>query len=123
MKSGRRARGDLVELENPEFEKLFTLYGDDQVEARYILSTSLMERLVNFRRKTNARLHLSFINSKVYVALSVNKNFFEPNVFSSGVKSGYLKECFNYLELVTGIIDDLKLNLRIWGKVLAPIEN
>ena len=106
----------MVELENPEFEKLFTVYGTDQVEARYILSTSLMERLVNFRRKANTRLHLSFIHSKVYVALSVNKNLFEPNVFSSGVKSGYLKEYFNYLELVTGIIDDLNLNLRIWGK-------
>jgi hypothetical protein len=109
-------RGDLVELENPEFENLFTVYGTDQVEARYILSTSLMERLVNFRRKANTRIHLSFIHSKVYLALSVNKNLFEPNVFSSGVKSGYLKDYFNYLKLVTGIIDDLNLNLRIWGK-------
>jgi hypothetical protein len=109
-------KGELVELENPEFEKLFTVYGTDQVEARYILSPALMERLVNFRRKANTRLHLSFIHSKLYVALSVNKNLFEPNVFSSGVKSGYLKEYFHYLELVTGIIDDLNLNLRIWGK-------
>ena len=109
-------RGDLVELENPEFEELFTVYGTDQIEARYILSTSLMERLVNYRRKANTSLHLSFIHSKLYVALPVSKNLFEPNVFSSGVKSGYLKEYFSYLELVTGIIDDLNLNLRIWGK-------
>ena len=106
----------MVELENPEFEKLFTVYGTDQIEARYILSTSLMERLVNYRRKANTSLHLSFIHSKLYVALPVSKNLFEPNVFSSGVKSGYLKEYFSYLELVTGIIDDLNLNLRIWGK-------
>lgn len=109
-------RGDLVELENPEFEELFTVYGTDQVEARYILSPALMDRLVNFRRKAGTRLHLSFIHSKLYLALSVNKNLFEPNVFSSGVKSGYLKEYFHYLDLVTGIIEDLNLNLRIWTK-------
>ena len=75
-----------------------------------------MERLVNFRRKANTRLHLSFIDSKLYVALSLSKNLFEPKLFTSGVRSGYLKEYFHYLELVTGIIDDLNLNLRIWSK-------
>ena len=44
-------RGELVKLENPEFEKIFTVYSTDQVEARYILSPSLMERLVKFRMK------------------------------------------------------------------------
>lgn len=109
-------RGELVELENPEFEKLFTVYGTDQVEARYILSTSLMDRLVNFRRKANTRLYLSFINSNLYLAITLNKNLFEPKLFTSGVKSNYLKDYFRHLDLVTGIIEDLNLNLRIWGK-------
>ncbi|MGR8941105.1 MAG: DUF3137 domain-containing protein [Gammaproteobacteria bacterium] len=111
------SRGELVELENPEFEKLFTVYGTDQVEARYILSPSLMARLVNFRHKAQTRVHISFIHSKLFVALSVNKNLFEPHIFSSGVQRGYLQDYFRYLDLVAGIIDDLNLNLRIWGKV------
>jgi hypothetical protein len=110
-------RGDIVELENPEFESLFTVYGTDQVEARYILSPSLMERLVNFRNKANTRIHISFIHSKVFVALSVYQNLFEPKIFSSGLQSGYLWDYFRYLALVTGIVDELNLNLRIWGKV------
>ncbi|MGJ0485853.1 MAG: DUF3137 domain-containing protein [Methylomicrobium sp.] len=110
-------RGSIVELENPEFEKLFTVYGTDQVEARYILSPSLMERLVNFRNKAGTRVHISFIHSKLFVALSVNQNLFEPKIFSSGVQSDYLRDYFRYLMLVTGIVDDLNLNLRIWGKV------
>ncbi|MGR9088622.1 MAG: DUF3137 domain-containing protein, partial [Gammaproteobacteria bacterium] len=109
-------RGELVELENPEFEQLFTVYGTDQVEARYILSPSLMDRLVNFRRRANTRMHLSFVHSKLFLALSVDKNLFEPNLFSSGVSYGYLKAYYNYLDLVTGLIEDLNLNLRIWGK-------
>jgi hypothetical protein len=110
-------RGEIVALENPEFERLFTVYGTDQVEARYILSPSLMERLVGFRNKADTRVHISFIHSKLFVALSVGRNLFEPKIFSSGVQSGYLQEYFRYLALVAGIVDDLNLNLRIWGKV------
>jgi hypothetical protein len=110
-------RGEIVELENPQFERLFTVYGTDQVEACYILSPSLMERLVNFRNKADARVHISFIRSKLFVALSVGRDLFEPKIFSSGVQSNYLREYFRYLALVAGIVDDLNLNLRIWGKV------
>ncbi|MGH7504128.1 MAG: DUF3137 domain-containing protein, partial [Longimicrobiales bacterium] len=35
-------RGELIKLEDPEFERHFVVYADDQVEARYLLSTSLM---------------------------------------------------------------------------------
>lgn len=43
-------RPDVVRLEDPEFEKIFVVYSSDEVEARYILSTSFMERLVEFRK-------------------------------------------------------------------------
>ncbi|HUM45287.1 MAG TPA: DUF3137 domain-containing protein [Chitinophagales bacterium] len=109
-------RGELVKLENPDFEKLFTVYGTDQVEARYILSPAMMERLVQFRQKAASRLHLSFIHSTVYMAISLSKSLFEPNVFSSGIRQDYLQEYFNYIDLVTGIVDDLNLNTRIWGR-------
>lgn len=109
-------KGELVKLENPEFERYFTAYSTDQVEARYILSTTMMERLVQFRKKVNGNLHLSFVQSNVYIALSVREALFEPNIFSSGLQPGYLKKYFDYLELITGIVDDLQLNLRIWGK-------
>ena len=109
-------RGERIELENPEFEELFTVYGTDQIEARYILSPSLMERLINFRRKANVEIHLSFVHSKLFMALNVSENLFEPKIFSSGLKPGYLKDYYRYLELAAGIIDDLNLNLRIWSK-------
>ncbi len=41
-------RGQLIKLEDPEFESHFVVYGDDQIQARYILSMSLMEWIVEF---------------------------------------------------------------------------
>ena len=109
-------RGEPIFLENPTFEKYFKVFGGNQVEARYILSPSVMERLVEFREKAKERIFISFIHSKVFIAIPISKNLFEPNEFSSGVNEDYLKEYFYYLTLITGIVDDLNLNTRIWTK-------
>lgn len=117
FEKGSFGRGDIVELENPEFDALFTVYGTDQIVARYILSSAMMDRLVHFRNKADTPVHLSFINSKMFVALPLSKDLFAPKIFSSGVQSACLRDYFRYLALVAGIVDDLNLNLRIWGKV------
>ena len=109
-------RGEAVNMENPTFEKYFKVFSSDQIEVRYILSPSLMEKLVQLKEKVNNRIYVSFIHSKVFIAIPVNRDLFEPNEFSSGVKSDYLREYFYYLQLVTGIVEDLNLNTRIWTK-------
>lgn len=109
-------RPDLVKLEDPEFEKAFCVYSEDQVEARYILSTSLMRRILDYKHKFGNDIYLSFYRSRVYVALSCNRNRFEPRIFQSVTKPGLLKEYLSDLELLVDIIDDLNLNLRIWSK-------
>ncbi|MFH0861999.1 MAG: DUF3137 domain-containing protein [Candidatus Altiarchaeota archaeon] len=109
-------RPDLVKMEDPEFEKLFVVYGNDQVEARYILSPSLMQRLVEYKKKTGKTLHFSFNKSQVYVAIPYNKDLFEPRIFRTLMDYDEVKGYFEDLKLVTSIVDELNLNTRIWSK-------
>ncbi len=109
-------RGQLVKLEDPEFEKLFVVYGDDQVGARYVLSTSLMQRIVDFRKKAGKGVSISFTGSKVFIAIPHKSNLFEPRVFRTVLDFGLITEYFGELELAIGIVEDLNLNTRIWGK-------
>lgn len=111
--------GQLVSLEDPEFERLFAVYSTDQVEARYILSTSLMDRLVSFRNRLGQPIALSFINSCVYIAMSSNKNYFEPPSLWFGSVLMQIEEIKTYLtdiQLAQDVIEELSLNTRIWGK-------
>lgn len=110
------SRGQLIRLEDPEFEKEFCVYSDDQVEARYILSTSLMQRIIEFKRKWNTKIYLSFRNSNVYIAISMSKNLFETRLFKSVQDYKFIEENIQFLILITGIIEDLNLNTRIWTK-------
>jgi len=110
------SRGELIKLEDPEFEKEFCVYGDDQIEARYILSPALMQRIVEFKRKWNTKVYLSFRDSKVYIAIKLNKNLFETRLFKSIVDYAFIEENIRFLVLLTGIVEDLNLNTRIWTK-------
>lgn len=111
------SRPQLIKLEDPDFEKVFVIYGTDQVEARYILSTSLMQRILDFKKKTNLRLSISFIDSQVFIALPINKNLFEaPSLFQPVIKYQPLSEYYGYLSICIEIVNALDLNTRIWTK-------
>ena len=109
-------RGQLIKLDDPEFEKEFAVYGDDQIQARYILSTSLMERIVEFKKKTGRKIYLSFVGSMVFVAVSYTRSLFEPRIFQTLLDFNPIRQYFEDLQLAIGIVDDLNLNTRIWSK-------
>jgi len=110
------SRGELVKLENTEFEKLFVVYSSDQVEARYILTPSIMEAMVNLYRRFDGEIYFSFVGSRVYFANSFNVALFEPNIFRSGVNYSDVKEMFDLFGMTSVLIQELNLNTRIWTK-------
>ena len=109
-------RPDLIKLEDPEFEREFVVYGSDQIEARYILSTSLMRRILDFKNKTGTKIYLSFTGSEVYVAVPMTKNMFEPKYLASVNDFSPILDYYRDLSFAIGIVDDLNLNTRIWTK-------
>jgi len=111
-----KSKGDLVKMENIEFEKEFVVYASDQVEARYVLSTKLLQRILDFKNKTGNKIYVSFIDSNVFIAISLNKNLFEVSYFKSLLNRGVIDSFNSYLELCVGIVGDLDLNTRIWTK-------
>ena len=107
--------GEEVRLESPEFARLFRVYSPDQIEARYILSTSLMARIEKLTEIHGKQLHFVFAHNNIYIA---NNNFadrFEASWFQSVNKKEKLISYYNELLEQLSIIDDLKLNQKIWG--------
>lgn len=109
-------RGDLVKLENPEFEKLFVVYSSSQVEARYILTPVMMEAMVNIFKKYKRKLYFSFIGERVYCGVKFNKGLFEPRIRKSGVSFADVEEMYHLFGLIETIIHEMNLNTRIWTK-------
>ena len=105
-----------IQLEDPDFEKEFIVLGDNQVESRYILTTSLMQRILDYKRKLNAELAFSFISNKVYCTIPSTKNLFETALFDSFMDYRFISQSYEPIMLYAGIVEDLNLNLRIWSE-------
>jgi hypothetical protein len=106
----------LVKLEDPDFNKHFVVYGEDQVEARYVLSTSLMRRITEFKEKHANSLYVSFVNSFLYVGIAYKKDLFEPSWFNTLTRFSLVREYFEDIQLAVSIVEELNLNNRIWTK-------
>jgi hypothetical protein len=106
----------LVKMDDPLFEKHFVVYGTNQVEARYILTHAMMKRLLDFKTRSKVPLYISFVNEQIYLALEYNKDLFEPTIFSSLLEYSLVIEYVSTLQLAIGIIEELKLNERLWSK-------
>lgn len=111
-----RMRKNFVKLENPEFDRAFTVYSGDQVEARYLLSPGLMERIMDLREKTGKGLQLSFVGERLYAAVPMSFSAFRPSLWRRIDDLKDVAGYFRLLELIIGMVDDLKLNTRIWSK-------
>lgn len=116
LQSFNLARPALIVLDDPEFEKEFVVYGQDPIEARYILSPSLMERILRFRQKTGRKIFLSFVDSNLYAAVWMDRPLLEPKLFRSLLDFRTIQEYFEEIQLGVGLVEELNLNTRIWSK-------
>lgn len=96
-------------LDNSEFNELFPIYTENTTEAFYVLPSNLLERMVTFVHKTGRKFDFSVVDDKFYIAIPYNRELLEPPIFKSLFDYSIYKEYLTDLELVLGIVEDLKL--------------
>ena len=105
-----------TELENPDFNAEFSVLADDPIEARYILTPALMEKILQINRNWGGSLGLSFIHSQLHIAIPLRSNFFEASVWTKIDRSQQWQQDWQIIAEMVSIVDDLDLNTRIWSK-------
>lgn len=110
--SSRRAQR--VALEDPRFEKLFEVYGTDQVEARFLFTPTLMERLMALGETIGDRTpHIAFHEGRLLVAGKVKGNQFEAgSIFVSMDDRRRIDNIVEELSLVFEIVETLEESVK-----------
>ncbi|MBU0632284.1 DUF3137 domain-containing protein [bacterium] len=116
LQSNNFGRDQLIKMDDPEFEKEFVVYGNDQIESRYILTHSMMQRILELKKKTGQKVYISFVDGQMYLAIEYNKDLFEPSVFRSLLEYQVAMEYVKTLQLTIAIVEELKLNQKLWSK-------
>ncbi|RZK60584.1 MAG: DUF3137 domain-containing protein, partial [Pedobacter sp.] len=95
---------NVVELENDGFNKNFVTYSTDQVEARYVLTPAMMERINDLNQRSAYTVSLSFINSSMYIAFPLDKNYFEAPVYKTLLRPDLLDDDMSVLGFMYDIV-------------------
>lgn len=107
----RTPKNNKIKLEDPVWEKRFDVYSDDEIEARYHVTTGFMERFLNLKTTFGCRkAKCAFFDDKVMIAISTKKNLFEiGNLFKSCTNLKNKKDFFNEIVSIIDLVDYLKL--------------
>ena len=102
-----------VNIEDAEFMQDFCIYSQDQIEARYILTTAFIERLKNIKTVFKAKyIRAAFKDEKIIIMIQTGRDMFQM-----AGKSAITKETFVQLmdEIISvlDIVDILKLNEKL----------
>lgn len=110
-------RSDLtrVVLENPAFDETFRVYTSDEVEARYILTPAMIERVLALQARTSRPVFLGFRNNRAFLGVHYGRPLFEPGIAASTSVEA-IHEMAAHFGLAEGIVTELDLNTRIWTK-------
>lgn len=65
----------LVQLEDPEFERLFAVYASDEVLCRRVLTPVMMRDITRLQQKYGRDMMLSFNANRFYIAVSMPDGF------------------------------------------------
>lgn len=104
-----------VKLEDVVFEKEFEVFSNNQIEARYLLTTAFMERILELKKLYSGKtIQISFYNQHILINIDTSENMFEAcSFFKSNINQERFLRVFDEFWTIFSIIDTLKLNQRI----------
>jgi hypothetical protein len=105
---------EAVRLEDPVFEKQFEVSSTDQVEARYLLTTSFMERLLKLAALIgDGKLQCSFYDNKLLIMVPSSHDRFETSsIFKPSTFVEDIHTIIEEMREIFAIVDMLKLHER-----------
>lgn len=104
-----------VVFEDPEFEALFEAVSTDQIDVRYILSPSMMQRFVQLSRRF-PKLRAKFENENLILMLPSARDHFQTSIHQHPGCKDQINRFVRDLKMILPVVEELNLNTRIWSK-------
>ena len=100
-----------VEMESQEFNKAFNVYAQQPLDAFYILTPKIMEKIRNLDERNEGRLLLCFIDNKLHVGIYNYEDSFEhKSVFKPIDEEKTRNNISEDIQKITMFIDELELD-------------
>lgn len=99
-----------IEMEDQTFNSQFTIYAQDEHDAFYVLTPSLMEKIKKLTKQIKGKMIFCFIDNKLHVGLENGIDSFEPNIFAEIDEEKIIESLTKDIKVVTSFVDELDLD-------------
>ncbi len=91
-----------IEMDSSEFEKYFDVIADDKVQAMQILTSDIMDKMLDFMKNSKIKYELTIRNDKLYIRFKTGP-MFEGNILKSAVDFDTLKKVYDVINFTFDI--------------------
>ena len=112
----RRTKYNKVTMEDPEFNKRFNVFAENEHEAFYILTPHFMERIKEITNKLDYPIMFYFSNSKLHIAIDDNSDSFEWDPLKPIDEKAILENITSDIKIITSFVDELNLYNDLFKK-------
>ena len=103
-----------TQMEDVVFERKYDVYTNDDVEARYLITPTFIQKLNNLENKYKSiYTYISFYKEKFYIYFKVKKDLFELNNNKDVFDENIYFEWFEEILAIYKLIDYFKLEQKI----------
>ncbi len=92
--------------DNEEFDEHFITYASPNARISHLLSPELQDTLLKYRTIRQKELYVSFIEGKIYVAITEPRDMLEPYIFASNLSFELIREFFEDILLMINFVED-----------------
>lgn len=107
---GAKIKYKKVMMEDQDFNNKFRIYAQDEHDAFYILTPSLMEKIKWLTSNISGKLLFCFVDNKLHIGIQNNKDSFEHGVFTKINEEKVVNEISQDIKLITNFVDELSLD-------------
>lgn len=113
---GEKNKYKKVEMEDVEFNKMFRIYAQNEHDAFYILTPSLMEKIKKLANSVDGKLLMCFIDNELHIGLYNYKDSFEYNVYKKIDEEKINDDISKDIKVITDFIDELNLDNSLFRR-------
>lgn len=91
-----------IEMDSAEFEKYFDVYADDSIQTMQVLTSDIMEMMIDFIKESDIKFEITITQNNFYIRFKTG-SIFEANKLKSSVDFDTLKEVFDIINFTFNI--------------------
>lgn len=99
-----------VELEDVEFHKDFKVYARNEIDAFYVLTPQMIQRIKELNNNVGGKFLFCFCDNKLHIGLYNNKDLYEHSIFSKVDLEKAKSKVLGELLVIIKFVDTLKLD-------------